>query len=295
MSDTLYMVRGIFTAASGMVAQEHRLDALANNLANADTVGYKRDVSVQKAFPEMLLRRSNDGGTVRFPLRSDAVGSIDPAPVVGRLGTGVEQNEVFTIFEQGSVQQTESPFDFALEGDGFFVVQTPTGERLTRGGSFSLGPEGLLVTQQGWPVLGEDGEPIQLQLNNFSVDQEGRIFANQRFLDDPNRLVEMRENEWDQTVQIGQLRIAGVEEPRYLQKQGNNLYRATEESGPMESLLGAERPVVLHGFVEKSNINVVVEMTQMIEVNRAYEANQKVIQSHDQATGRLIQEIMRAQ
>lgn len=278
-----------------MVAQEHRLDALSNNLANADTVGYKRDVSVQKAFPELLLRRAGDDGVIRFPYRTDPVGSIDPMPVVGRLGTGVEQNEVFTIFEQGAVQGTENPFDLALEGNGFFVVDTPWGQRYTRNGSFTLGSEGMLVTQQGWPVLGDNDEPIRLQLNNFVVDRAGRVFANERFLDDPDRLVQNRENEWDETVQVGQLRIVGVEEPRYLRKQGGNLWNTTRESGDAFELMGDNRPAVLQGFLEKSNINVVVEMTQMIEVNRAYEANQKVIQSHDQSTSRLIQEVMRAQ
>lgn len=285
----------MFTAASGMIAQQHRLDALTNNLANADTTGYKRDVSVQKAFPELLLRRMSDDGVVRFPYRGEPVGSVDKAPVVGRLGTGVEQNEVFTIFEQGAVHPTENPFDLALEGDGFFAVQTPQGERLTRNGSFTLGPEGLLVTQQGYPVLGDNGLPIEVKLNNFSVDEEGRIFANERYLQDPDRLVLMQENEWDETIQVGQLRIVDVDEPRYLRKQGENLWHTTRESGDAIDVIGADRPQVLQGFLEKANINVVVEMTNMIEVNRAYEANQKVVQSHDQSTARLISEVLRAQ
>ncbi|SIQ08836.1 flagellar basal-body rod protein FlgG [Alkalispirochaeta americana] len=289
------MVRGVFTAASGMIAQQHRLDALSNNLANADTVGYKRDVSVQKAFPELLLRRMNDDGVIQFPYRGEPVGSVDKAAVVGKLGTGVEQNEVFTIFEQGAVHPTENAFDLALEGDGFFVVRTPQGDRLTRNGSFSLGPEGILVTQQGYPVLGDDGNPLEVKLNNFVVDEAGKIFANERYLDDPDRLVQMRENQWDETLQVGQLRLVGVEEARYLQKQGTNLWRTTRESGDAEDLLGDRRPQVLQGFLEKANINVVVEMTNMIEVNRAYEANQKVVQSHDQSTGRLISEVLRAQ
>lgn len=271
------------------------MNAIANNLANADTVGYKRDVSVHKAFPELLLRRQNDEPAVAFPYRREPVGSIDPSPVVGRLGTGVEQNEVFTIFEQGAVRQTENPFDMALEGEGFFAVDTPYGERYSRAGTFTIGPESLLVTQEGFPVLSEDGNPIRVQANNFVVDEAGRVFANQRFLDDPQRLVEMNENDWSETVQIGTLRLVGMDEPRYLRKEGSNLWNTTEESGPAVALIDQERPEVLQGFVETANVNPVVEMTQMIEVNRAYEANQKVIQSHDQSTARLISEIMRAQ
>ncbi len=288
------MVRGIFTAASGMIAQQHRLDAIANNLANADTVGYKRDVSVHKAFPELLLRRLDDDGVIQVPFRRQPIGSVDKAPVVGRLGTGVEQNEVFTIFEQGAVQETSNPFDVALEGQGFFVVETPGGPRLTRSGGFTLGPEGFLVTQQGYPVLGDDNQPIEVKLNNFVIDDEGRVFSNERFLDDPERLVQMLENRWEDTIQVGRLRLVATDEARYLRKVGENLYNTTEESGEAFDLLGDERPVVLQGFLETANVNPVVEMTQMIEVNRAYEANQRVVQSHDQSTARLIAEVLRA-
>jgi flagellar basal-body rod protein FlgG len=289
------MVRGVFTAASGMVAQQHRLDAISNNLANANTVGYKRDVSVHKAFPELLLRRTGDDGVVQFPYRGDPVGSIDKAPVVGRLGTGVEQNEVFTIFEQGAVRQTENSFDLALEGEGFFVVDTPYGERYTRNGSFTIGPESLLVTQQGFPVLGDDGNPIRVQENNFVVDEGGQVFANQRYLDDPDRLVQDRENQWDQTIRVGTLRLVQMDETRYLQKEGANLWNTTRESGEAFDALEQARPGVLQGFLETANVNPVTEMTQMIEVNRAYEANQKVVQSQDQSTARLIAEVMRPQ
>lgn len=289
------MVRGLFTGASGMLAQQHRMDAISNNLANADTSGYKRDVSVHKAFPELLLRRTADDGVVQFPYRNEPVGSIDKAPVVGRLGTGVEQNEVFTIFEQGAVKETSNSFDLALEGEGFFAVDTPYGERYTRNGSFTIGPERLLVTQQGYPVLGEDGNPIEVQQNNFAVDEEGRVFANEEFMNDPDRLVQMRENGWDETVQIGTLRLVGVEEPRYLQKEGGNLWNTTRESGEAVDQLDAQRPAVLQGFLETANVNPVTEMTQMIEVNRAYESNQKAIQTQDQSTARLIAEVLRAQ
>lgn len=271
------------------------MNAITNNLANADTTGYKRDVSVHKAFPELLLRRMDDSGVIQFPYRQAPVGSLDPAPVVGRLGTGVEQNEVYTLFDQGAVRQTDNPFDLALEGDGFFAVETPYGERLTRAGAFTVGPEGLLVTQQGFPVLGVDGEPIDVTLNNFVIDEQGRVFANQRFVDEEGRPVTMRENEWDETVQVGELRLVSAEETRYLRKMGTNLWQTTDESGEAFDLIGDERPQVLQGFLETANVNAVVEMTQMIEVNRAYEANQRVIQSHDQSTARLIAEVMRAQ
>jgi hypothetical protein len=149
-----------------MVVQMHHLDAVANNLANVDLSGYKRDTPVDKAFPEILLRRMNDDGVYRFPL-----GSVDTTPIVGRLGTGVELNEVFTVFEQGPLKQTENPFDLALEGAGFLSIATEAGERYTRNGSFHLNDEGWLVTKHGEPVLGENG-PLQLKKNNFVIDQD---------------------------------------------------------------------------------------------------------------------------
>jgi len=107
-----------------MRAQQFRLDAVANNLANVNTDGYKKDVAVHKAFPELLIRRQDDDGVYLHPF-----GSADAAPIVGKMGTGVEFNELFTIFEQGAFKETQSDFDIALDGKGFFCVSTPWGER----------------------------------------------------------------------------------------------------------------------------------------------------------------------
>ena len=274
-----------------MVVQQNRLDAISNNLANVDTTGYKRDTAIQKAFPELLLRRMSDDGVTQFPFRHPAVGSYDVAPVVGSVGTGVETNEYFTVFSQGPLKQTENAFDLALDGEGFFAVQTPYGERYTRNGTFLIGPEGMLVTKQGYPVLGEDG-PIYLKLNNFVVDEDGVIYENADFADDPQRLVSMRENDWENTVEVDRLRIVDMRETRYLKKQGDSLWNTTRESGDAV-VMETVRPKVLQGFLETSNVNPVTEMVQMIEVNRAYEANQRVIQAQDQSTQRLVNDVMR--
>lgn len=284
------MLRGIYTGAAGMAVQQNRLDALSNNLANVDTTGYKRDTPIQKAFPELLLRRMSDDGVRQFPLRHFPVGSYDVAPVVGKVGTGVETNEYYTVFSQGPLKQTDNAFDLALEGEGFFAVQTPYGERYTRNGSFLIGPEGMLVTKQGYPVLGEDG-PIQLKLNNFVVDEDGVIYQNESLAQDPDRLVSMRENEWDETERVDRLRLVTMRETRYIRKQGDSLWNTTDESGEAR-IMENERPTVRQGFLETSNVNPVTEMVQLIEVNRAYEANQKAIQSQDQMTGQLINRAM---
>lgn len=282
------MIKGLYTAASGMNAQIHRMNQVSNNMANVDLTGYKKDIAVHKAFPEMLIRRFDDNGVRRFPL-----GSYDEAPLVGRLGSGVEMNEAYTIFSQGALKETGNPFDMALEDKGFFSIQTPDGERYTRNGSFHLGKEGLLVTKDGFPVMGENG-PIQIKKHNFVIDKNGRVFFNAAFSDDPEEMVSLEENDWENMQFLDQLKVVQFNRDRFLKKEGNSLWRSTLESGEAQKPPLEKFPAVRQGFLESSNVNPVTEMVQMIEVNRAYEANQKVIQSHDQALGKLINDAARA-
>ena len=277
------MVRGWYTAASGMRAQQWRLDAVANNLANVNTDGFKREQAAFKAFPELLLRRMKDDGQYLHPF-----GSADVSPIVGKLGTGTELNELYVSLEQGPLKETESDFDIALDGKGFFVVATPWGERYTRNGSFQLGKEGYLETKEGYPVLGENG-PIRVKANNFQIDKDGQIWINAEFdNDDPNIFVSKQNNTWAETVLLDVLKVVNFDLDRYIKKQGSSLFYDTDISGPAYIMETGERPKVLQGFTEAANVEPVREMVQMIEVNRAYEANQKVIQSHDSMLGVLI-------
>lgn len=250
------MVQGWYTGASGMIAQQNRLDAISNNLANVDTTGYKRDVAVNKNFSELLLRRMRDNGEYSF-----WGGSADIAPIVGKVGLGVETNELYTVFEQGSFKNTGAATDIALAGEGFFAVQTPAGERYTRAGNFLIGKEGILETKEGYPVLGENGI-IRVQDKHFKVNDDGIITV-----------------DGDRT--IDRLKLVRFENERYLKKQGENLWVDNNISGKAYIAEGNERPALLQEYVETSNVNVVNEMVQMIEVNRAYEANQKTIQTED--------------
>ena len=279
------MVRGIYTGASGMRAQQWRLDAVANNLANVATDGYKRDVASFKAFPELLMRRQDDDGVYLHPF-----GSADAAPIMGRLGTGVELNELYTNFTQGTPRETSSDFDMMLEGSGFFAVATPYGERYTRNGSFMLGKEGYLVTKEGYPVLGENGF-INIKANNFKVDDEGRVWVNAAYQDIPELMVGRETNQWEEPVLLDILKIVEFELDRYLEKRGSSLYRESQTSGPAYIASGDARPKVIQGFIEASNVDPVVEMVQMIEVNRAYEANQKIIQTEETMLGTLINQV----
>jgi flagellar basal-body rod protein FlgG len=265
-----------------MRAQQWRLDAVGNNLANVNTDGYKREQAAFKAFPELLLRRMRDDGEYLHPF-----GSADAAPIIGRLGTGVELNELYVDFEQGALKETESDFDVAMDGKGFFVVETPWGERYTRNGSFQLGKEGYLETKEGYPVLGEHGR-LRVHANNFQIDKDGRIWINAEYADDdPNIMVSRENNTWAQTALLDTLKIVEFDIDRYLKKQGSSLYYDTETSGPA-IVMEESRPKILQGFIEAANVEPVREMVQMIEVNRAYEANQKVIQTHDSMLGVLI-------
>ncbi len=257
------MIRGWYTGASGMNAQQNRLDAISNNLANVDTAGYKKDVTVSKSFPELLLRRTNLDGVYETPS-----GSADAAPIIGKLGLGVETNENYTDFSQGSFRQTDQNTDVALGGKGFFAVQTPAGERYTRDGNFILGKEGILLTKDGYPVLGEKGV-IQVENDRFTINEDGVISLQE-----------------DSGI-VDRLKLVRFDNERYLKKVGNNLYSTNDIAGPAHIAEGSERPKFLQGYMETSNVNVVNEMVQMIEVNRAYEANQKTITSEDSMMGTL--------
>jgi flagellar basal-body rod protein FlgF len=281
------LIRGLYTGGSGMITQQDRLDTISNNLANVDLTGYKKDTAIQKAFPELLLRRMGDNGTYVFPF-----GSVETSPIVGRLGTGVETNEIFTNFTQGAFKQTENPFDMAIEGKGFMSVATGNGEAYTRNGAFVLSNDGYLVTMNGDRVLGENG-PIKLKKNNFIIDQDGVVYQNARFAQDENRLVSLQENEWEDTERVDRLKLVDFESTRYLKKQGESYWKATDDSGEAQIIDEGSRPKLRQGFLETSNVNPVTEMVEMIEVNRSYEANQKMIQTEDSLLGRLLNEVIK--
>jgi flagellar basal-body rod protein FlgF len=276
------MVRGIFTGASGMIAQQAKMDVTANNLANVDKTAYKKDTTIFKAFPDMIIRRINDDGLGIIP-----VGSYDSMPYVGKLGTGLEVNEVFTQFEQGALMRTENQFDLALEGQGFFTVLTERGEKYIRNGSFTINDEGILMTHNGNPVLGENGI-IKIQKHNFIVKENGEIVINRELSDE--EIVGQTQNEWQDPVVIDRLKLVDFPYKRHLKKMGTSMFMETPESGPP---IAPQNLKLRQGFLEKSNVNVVRGMVDMIEVQRSYEANQKSITTADSTLGRLINEVGR--
>ena len=183
-------------------------------------------------------------------------------------------------------------FDVALEGRGFLTVQTSQGERLTRNGAFLVNNDGYLVTKAGDFVLGETG-PIKLKKNNFVIDEDGTVWQNSTFAADDKRLVSQAENQWENIERVDRLKLVDVKRERYLQKQGNSYWLTTPESGdPVITGVDA-RPKVRQGFLEGANVNAVQEMVEMIEVNRAYDANQKTIQTEDSLIGKLWNEVVK--
>ncbi len=281
------MVRGMYTGASSMVAQQVNLDVISNNIANVDRPAFKRDTVAFESFPQMLMARTKDDGLTIIP-----IGSTDVRPFVGQLGTGVEVNEVYTEWEQGSLRSTNNPLDLAFEGQGFFVVETEEGERYTRNGSFLIDKDFYLVTKDGYKVLGENGY-IQLKHNNFMIDELGRVSVNSDFQNDESRLVQTRENTWMGSEIVDSLRVVRFELERYLTKEGDSLWKDNEISGAAENqAVGSkERAKVVSGFLEMSNVNAVNEMVRMIEVQRAYELSAKVIQTEDTLIGKAVTEI----
>jgi len=266
---------------------QEKMDVTANNIANADKTAFKRDTVLFKTFPELLLHRTNDDGVGWTPM-----GSFDIAPLVGKLGTGVEVNEIYTRFEQGPLKQSSNQADIALNGEGFLVVQTDRGERLTRSGAFILNNDGYLVTPDGFPLMGEKGA-IQVNQNNFLIKPNGEVWINNVIGTDPRQVYGKDMNSWEEPVLLDQLQIRQVENPRHLMKEGNSFYSTTPESGEAYRPELKDTPEVLQGFLEISNVNIVTEMVDMIEVQRMYEMNQKAITTHDSMLGTLISQVPR--
>ncbi len=287
------MLRGLYTGATGMIMNQYRIDVVANNLANVDKTAFKSEEAISKSFPEMLLRRTREDGLGHVPL-----GSFDLAPLIGKLGTGVEFNENFTHFTQGPAKKTGNSFDFMIDDKthkrpAFFVVSTDRGERLSRGGSFILNKNGNLVTAQGFPLMGENG-PIQVTNHNLLVRENGEIWINADIGNDPKAGTNETSNSWENPIVLDRIKIRSVDFPRELRKQGDGLYVTTPASGPesrFEDLGEDHEPIVMQGFLEGSNVNLVRQMVDMIAIQRNYEANQKSVTTHDQLLGKLINEV----
>ncbi|TGE32640.1 flagellar hook-basal body protein [Desulfosporosinus sp. Sb-LF] len=244
------MIRGLYTSASGMLATQTQSEVIGDNVSNAKTPGYKEQLASNISFPSLLIERM--GGN-----------QASEAVQIGGLGTGIGVDRITLSNLQGSLQTTGLKTDLALTSPGYFVVQTPEGERYTRNGHFLKDGNGMLTTPDGYALLGEKG-PIGPLSSNFDVRSDGTIM-------DGGRLVDV-------------LRVVEIPVDA-LRRQGQSLYGASQ---PVQVSTTAQ---LLQGSIETSNVDLSGQMVQMITVMKAYEANQRMIQTQDEMLGKAVNEV----
>lgn len=257
------MIRSLWIAKTGMDAQQTQLDVISNNLANVGTTGFKHS---RVSFEDLLYQNLRQAGA-----NSSQQTQL---PTGLQIGTGVVPVATETMFDQGNLQQTGNQFDLAINGQGFFQVQMPDGTTAyTRDGSFHIDSTGALVTNSGFAVTPAITIPAAAQ--SVTIGQDGTV------------TVTLQGKTTPQTV--GTLQLANFINPPGLQANGQNLFLETAASGtPSANTPGTNGLGTLQqGFIETSNVNVVSELVNMIQTQRAYEMNSKSIQTADQMLSKL--------
>lgn len=265
------MVKGLYTAYTGMMEEIRRMDVMTNNLANADTTGYKKEGTVNQSFDDQLALKIKD------------VSEILPAKRLGDVNLGVKVGETYRDYAQGSFRVTDNPYDVALDGNGFFAIEFrnkngQTSIKYTRDGNFTIDRNGYLMTTDGDYVLNANGARNSAggQANYVRVDPnlDTRIEANGAVMQND--------------VQVGQIGVVDFADYNYLEKYGENLYDVVPGGQMIESNARAEQ-----GCLEMSNVNIVSEMVGMITITRAYEANQKIITAVDETLDKAVNTVGR--
>lgn len=263
------MVKGLYTAHTGMVNEMKRLDILANNLANADTTAYKKEGTTSRTFADEMSLRIKDSSNMGIPKK------------LGDITYGVHLGQVYTDYSTGNFKVTDNTTDFAIDGNGFFAVaftdkQGNTSVKYTRDGAFTVNKEGYLVTKDGDYVLNAtgamNGDPGQ---NNYiRLDPNAAITVNKLGYVMQNNQI------------VGTIGMVDVDNYDYLEKYGENLYNLLPGGNQIATDANIEQ-----GTLETSNVNVVNEMVNMITIQRAYEAGQKVITSIDGTLDRAVNNV----
>jgi flagellar basal-body rod protein FlgG len=259
------MIRSLWIARTGLDAQQLQIDNIANNLSNVSTNGYKRSRAI---FEDLLYQ------TLRQPGAQSSQQTQIPTGL--QVGTGVKPVATERIHTQGNLQRTENSLDFAINGQGFFQVLLPDGTTgYTRDGAFHKDNQGNLVTSSGYPM--QPNIVIPADAITVTVGKDGIVSATQPGNATP--------------TQIGQIQLASFINPAGLQSMGENVFAETAASGsPTPNTPGQNGVGLLNqGYVETSNVNVAEELVQMIQTQRAYELNSKVVSTSDQMLGRLSQ------
>lgn len=246
------MIHGLYSAANGMLVQQMATDTTANNLANASTAGYRRQLPSITSFAQRL------DASLQAKLPVNPVYAEPTANLLTLSGV--------TDPRTGSIRQTGNPTDFALRGDGFFVLDDAAGhELLTRSGSFTLNPDNQLTTEDGLLVQGERG-PISIDGATWEVDPAGRVLVD--------------------SDEIDRLRVVVPSDPASMTRVGATRWQAA-------GVMPMSNPRVQQGYLESSNVNPVAEMVALITASRQFEANQKSVQAIDSTLDRLVNEVGR--
>ena len=264
-------VKNIWVPLSGQIAQQRKVETIANNIANANTPGFKRD---QLVFKEHLTALTKGQEDIDIPRKEFS--PADFYHTQGGENAFVKVDGSYTIFEQGQLQPTHNQFDMALNGQGMFEVLTPNGVRYTRVGSFTLSNEGELVTSNGHKVLrqandGEAPENRTIKIDtgkNFSVSPNGQIFS-------PDGIV-------------ATLSVVEFQDPHALKKEGNSLFINNDLANLIRNDVAT---TVNQGFIESSNVNAVQEMSELINAHRHFDNIQKAISTYDNISGRAVNDI----
>lgn len=247
------MLRALHTAATGMEAQQRKIDTTANNIANVNTTGFK---SSRAEFQELLTQQIRPAGQGGGPVGVD-------------VGLGVKTAATSRSFTQGALEATENPLDVAIEGAGFFQVQSPQGDELfSRAGNFKVNGEGELVTADGMQLV--PSIVIPQDATGVSIERDG--------------IVSVTLPGDTQPVEVGRLELATFTNPAGMKSLGRNLFAQTQASGQPQLAVPGEQGTgeLSQGFLEGSNVEIVTEMIDMIVSQRAYEINSKVIQTADE-------------
>ncbi|MEG0938061.1 MAG: flagellar basal-body rod protein FlgG [Comamonas sp.] len=259
------MMNSLWIAQTGMTAQQTQLDVVSHNLANLSTTGFKRN---RAEFQDLIYQNLRQVG--------GQSSESTQLPTGMHLGLGVNAGAISREFRQGTLQSTTNTFDLAIDGDGFFQIQMPDGNTAyTRDGSFSIDGTGQLISSTGYPLVG--GITKAPGAVSATVGREGVVI----FLDKANT-----------PVGNGKLDLAAFINPAGLQPVGNNLFRESPASGAPQTgdvSTGGAFGEIKQGFLENSNVNVVSELVNMIQTQRAYEMNSKAIQTSDQMLAKLAQ------
>lgn len=253
------MVKGLYTAYTGMINQQNRLDVLTNNLANSATNGFKKEGSTSQSFDEMLAVKIKDTSAYGLPVG------------IGDVSLGVKIGECYTDYGQGSFRVTDNTYDFALDGDGFFAISFTnkageTSVKYTRDGAFSVNREGYLLTKDGDYVLNQ----AAAQAGNPEQAGYIRVDPNVEMVVDENGFI------YQNGVQMGQIGVVDFADYNFLEKYGENMFQTVDGAQVQNGTAQ-----VVQGTLEMSNVNVISEMVEMITIARAYESNQKLIQTID--------------